>query len=104
MSVSRKRKKEVEEEGRRGFAKGCQKLRKWDLEENQQQEGRVVATNPTAAGVTLVPLEVELRFRAKADHFEEQPRLTPHPRYPRIIIVEPPSVPPRIIIVVPPSA
>ena len=91
MSVSRKRKKEVEEEGGRGFAKGCQKLRKWDFENQQQQEGRVAATNPTAAGVTLVPLEVELRFRAKADHFEEQPRLTPHPRYPRIIIVLPPA-------------
>jgi len=34
MSVSRKRKKEVEEEGGRGFAKGCQKLRKWDLGES----------------------------------------------------------------------
>jgi len=65
MSVSRKRKRR--KEGGRGFfaKKGCQKLRKLDSGFGESaaasKEERVVATNPTAAGVTL-----DLRFGAKA--------------------------------------
>ena len=93
MSVSRE--KEREEEVRRGREGLCRVskvaemgFRRQLLRITSKQARKGGNKSNRRAGVTLAPGEVgvEIGADAKVGHFEEQPRLTPHPRC-RIIIV-----------------
>ena len=95
MSVSREKEREEEVRRREGGAlpsvKSCGNGISATTPANHQLARKGGnKSNRRRAGVTLAPREKLVEIgAAKVGHFEEQPRLTPHPRYPRIIIVTP---------------
>ena len=92
MSVSREKEREEEVRRREGGAlpsvKSCGNGISATTPANHQQARKGGnKSNRRRTGVTPEKL-VEIGAEAKVGHFEEQPRLTPHPRC-RIIIVTP---------------